>query len=152
MKNAKVDYDGLAGKLYKKAYKFADVKDRLEVVGFDIVRFKDADKSADLWQVQSADDGEYIVALYQTDEEEKNASLWDVSVSKTANDLQISYKGDPLVRVSASRLGIPRSEINKVPGYLPGKLATNPKLVKSLLGELSKSAKMEVLSKYPELV
>jgi hypothetical protein len=146
-----VDYSSITGQITKKAYRLSDIKDQLESVGFDIVRFKDSDKSADLWQVQSADDGEYIVALYQSDEE-KTAAIWDVSISKISGDLQVSYKGDPLVRVAASRLGIPASEVNKVPGYLPAKLAANPKLVKALLNELSESAKKAVLNKYPELV
>jgi len=152
MSKFSVDYSSLAGQITKKAYRLSDIKDQLESVAFDIVRFKDSDKSADLWQVQSADDGEYIVALYQPDEEEKSAALWDVSISKIGSELQVSYKGDPLVRVAAARLGVPRSEINKVPGYLPAKLAANPKLVKALLNELPESAKKEVLAKYPELV
>lgn len=147
-----IDYSSLANRVYKKAYRLDDVKDRLETVAFDIVRFKDSDKGADLWQVQNADDGEYIVALYQPDEDSKTASVWDVTVSKTAGDLQISYKGDPLVRMAASRLGIPRAELGKVEEYLPLKLASNKKLVQALLNELSESAKKEVLSKYPELV
>lgn len=147
-----VDYSGLENKIYKKAYRLADVKDQLETVAFDIVRFKDNDKGADLWQVQSADDGDYIVALYNGDPEEKVASLWDVVVTKTAGNLQVSYKGDPIVRVAASKLGIPFSELERIPSYLPEKLAENKKLVKALLNELSTSAKNEVLKKYPELV
>jgi len=152
MSKNSIDYSGLERKIYKKAYKLSDVQDRLETVAFDIVRFKDSDKAADLWQVQSADDGEYIVALYQPEEETKTASLWDVRVSKTAGDLQISYKGDPLVRISSSKIGIPRNELQKAEEYLPEKLASNKKLVKALLNELPESTKKEVLSKYPELV
>jgi hypothetical protein len=147
-----IDYSSLAGQITKRAYRLSDIKDQLESVAFDVVRFKDSDKSADLWQIQSADDGEYIVALYQADEEDKKAVLWEVALSKVGGDLQVSYKGDPLVRVSAARLGVPRSELNKVPYYLPNKLASNPKLVKALLNELPVSTKQEVLSKYPELV
>ena len=147
-----VDYSSLANQITKRAYRLSDVKDQLETVAFDVVRFKDSDQSADLWQVQSADDGEYIVALYQPDEEEKTAALWDVSVNKTASSLEVSYKGDPIVKVAASRLGIPFSELNKVPSYLPAKLAGNKRLVKALLSELSPTAKQEVLTKYPELV
>ncbi len=152
MSKFSLDYSKLENRLYKKAYRLSDVKDQLETVAFDIVRFKDADKGADLWQVQSADDGDYIVALYQPDEEKTAAPLWDVRVSKTAGDLQISYKGDPLVRVAASRLGIPRAELEKVEEYLPSKLASNKKLVQALLKELPESTKEEVLNKYPELV
>lgn len=146
-----VDYSGLETQVYKKAYRLSDVKERLETVAFDIVRFKDDDKGANLWQVQSADDGEYIVALYQPDEENKISSAWDVSVSKIAGDLQISYKGDPIVRIASTKLGIPHAEIYKVEEYLPAKLAENKKLVKALLKELSFEAKEQVLRKYPEL-
>jgi len=148
-----VDYTGVENKIYKKAYRLADVKDQLETVAFDIVRFKDQDKGAELWQVQSADDGDYIVAIYDNDAEEmKSEAAWDVFVSKTAGDLQISYKGEPLVKVAASKLGIPAKELHKVSSYLPTKLAENKKLVNALLNQLSPSAKKEVLLKYPELV
>lgn len=145
-----VDYSNLENKIYKKAYKLSDVQEQLESVAFDIVRFKDSDKNADLWQVQCADDGEYIVALYE--EEKKTASPWQVSINKIAGDLQVSYKGDPLVKVAASKLGIPSSEITQIPDYLPNKLAENKKLVRALLSELSLSAKNEIFKKYPELV
>jgi len=147
-----LDYSGLENAIYKKAYRLSDVKDRLETVAFDIVRFKDGDESANLWQVQNADDGDYIVAMYHQDDDEKTAALWDVITSKTAGDLQISYKGDPLVRVAFNKLGIPRSELPKIKEYLPSKLANNKKLVRALLNELTESAKKEVLNKYPELV
>lgn len=152
MSKTSIDYSSLENKINKKAYRLADVKDQLETVAFDIVRFKDSDKGADLWQVQSADDGDYIVAMYQDDLEEKTAQLWNVSLSKVAGDLHVYYKGEPLVKVAASRMGIPSAEVHKVPSYLPAKLAENKKLVKALLGELPESAKNEVLKKYPELV
>lgn len=147
-----IDYSGLENKIYKKAYKLSDVKDQLETVAFDIVRFKDSDKAADLWQVQSADDGDYIVALYNPEEENKVASFWEVVITKTAGDMTVYYKGDPIVRVAASRLGIPSNELHKVSSYLPSKLSENKKLVKALLNELPVLTKNEVLKKYPELV
>jgi len=136
-----MDYSGLQ-KLSKRAYKLSDVKSQLEVVGFDIVRFKDADKGADLWQVQSADDGDYIVALYDEPEEqltvEANAkSLWQVKASS--------------LRLWASKLGIPATELKQAENYLPSKLASNPKLVKALLRELPDLARLETLKRYPEL-
>jgi hypothetical protein len=146
-----INYSGLENLLYKKAYRLSDVKDQLETVAFDIVKFRDADKGADLWQVQSADDGDYIIALYQPDEEVKVAALWDVSISKAAGMMQVSYKGDPIVKIAASKIGIPNNELDQVPQYLPAKLAENKKLVKALLNQLTQSAKKEVLSKYPEL-
>jgi hypothetical protein len=153
MKSFTIDYSGLENKMLKKAYKLSDVKERLETVAFDIVRFKDSDQAADLWQVQSGDDGEYIVALYQPEETEtKVSSAWEVVTGKTTGTLQVSYKGDPLVSVSVSRLGIPPSELSQLESYLPAKLASNKRLVKALLNELPESAKKKVLQKYPELV
>lgn len=144
-----VDYSTL---ITKKAYKLSDVKDQLETVAFDVVRFKDGDKGAELWEVQSSDDGDYIVALYDDEEENsKTASNWGVMLTKTAGVIQISYKGDPLVRMPFTKLGIPREELGKVPQYLPEKLTSNKKLVKALLNELNAEAKQEVLKKYPEL-
>ena len=145
-----VDYSGLENNLYKKAYRLNDVKDKIEKVAFDVVRFKDDDKGAELWQIQSADDGDYIVAIYQS-EEEKTASNWDVVINKINGDMQVSYKGDPLVRIASSKIGIPQKELYRVEQYLPQKLANNKKLVKTLLNELNESTKKEVLNKYPEL-
>lgn len=149
-----IDYSGLANQITKKAYRLSDVKDQLETVAFDVVRFKDGDKGAELWQIQSADDGDYIVALYD-EEVEKTASAanpWGVYVATNGHDLQISYKGDPLVRFAASKLGIPSTELHRAEQYLPEKLATNKKLVKALLSELSETARLELSKRYPELV
>lgn len=146
-----IDYSKLENTIYKKAYKLSDVKDRLESVAFDIVRFKDSDSSANLWQIQNSDDGDYIVALYQNDEV-KTSSHWEVSLLKTAGSIQISYKGDPLVVIASSKLGIPQAELPQVKQYLPAKLAENKKLVSALLKELTPSVRELVINKYPELV
>ena len=152
-----LDYTDLASKITKKAsFRLSDVKEQLEVVAFDIVRFKDADKGADLWQVQSADDGDYIVALYNEEETiEKKASAlsyWTVLTTKNGSDLQISYKGDPIVRLSSAKLGIPSNEIHLAEHYLPERLAESKQLVKALLSELNEVARLEVAKRYPELV
>ena len=147
-----LDYSGLANTITKKAYRLADVKDQLETVGFDIVRFRSGDKGAELWQVNHAEDGDYIVALYEDEVLDKTASVWGVVATKNGSDLQISYKGDPLLRMSAAKLGIPASELHQAEKYLPEKLATNKKLVKALLNQLSATAKQVVSQRYPELV
>jgi hypothetical protein len=146
-----IDYSKLEDRITKRAFRLADVKDQLETVAFDLVRFKDGDKGAELWQVQSADDGDYIVALYQAEKEEKTASPWSASISKVSGELQVSYRGEPLVRVASNRLGIPRSDLEGVVEYLPEKLLSNPKLVQALLKEMPEPAKKMALDKYPEL-
>lgn len=150
MSKINLDYSSLENSIYKKAYRLSEVEDQIERVAFDVVRFKDNDKGAELWQVQSADDGDYIVAIYQPEEEEKVAS-WSVAINKVSGDMQVSYKNDPIVRIASNRLGIPKNELHKAEHYLPKKLADSKKLVKSLLNELNETAKKEVLSKYPEL-
>lgn len=145
-----MDYSTLDSQINKKTYRLKDVQNQIEKVAFDIVRFKDNDKSADLWQIQSSDDGEYIVALYQNDEE-KVAHLWDVHLNKIAGTLQFSYKGEPIVSLSGHKLGVSKNELDQVPSYLPAKLAKNKKLVSALLQELPASTKQLVLNKFPEL-
>ena len=159
MSKDSIDYSELSDTIYKKSYKLSDVKDRLEKVAFDVVRFKDGDQGAALWQVQSSDTGEqYIVALYEEDDEQvktassHTSSIWDVTLSKVAGELQVSYKNDPILKIASSKLGIPLNEVEKVPSYLPAKLAENKKLVSALLSQLSSTARIEVLRKYPELI
>jgi len=147
-----VDYASIANTITKKAYRLADVKDQLESVGFGVVKFKTNDKGAELWEVQNAADGDYIVALYDEEELEKTAAIpWSALVSLGGNYLQVSYKGDPLVKMSASKLGIPPAELHQAEEYLPAKLASNKKLVKALLSELSDTARQETYKRYPEL-
>lgn len=152
MSKFSIDYSTLENKIYKKAYRLSEVKDKIQKVAFDIVKFKDDDKGANLWQIQNSDDGEYIIALYQSDENSLEKQSWDVEVNKTANALQISYKNDPILVINASKLGIPRNELDKVSEYLPEKLSENKKLVKSLLKELDAEKRALLINKYPELV
>ncbi len=150
-KKIEIDYTHLENTLNKKQYKLAEVQDRLVKVAFDIVRFRDADKAADLWQIQAGDDGEYIVALYQTDAVEKTATDWEVKLNKVSNHLQFSYKGDPLVSLASSDLGLNSSHLKNIESYLPEKLAKNKKLVQTLLDQTDKTTKKQILNKYPEL-
>lgn len=153
MSKFSLDYDNLEQKVYKKAYKLSDVKNRIERVAFDVVRFSDGDETSKLWQVQSADDGDYIVALYdEQDEAAKVASSnWEVALNKTSSMIDVYYKGDPIVRVAASKLGIPANELAFVSRYLPKKLAENKKLATALLNEAGENVRQELYKKYPEL-
>lgn len=148
----KVDFDKLETRLLKKSYRLSEVKDRLETVSWDIVRFKDGDEASKLWQVQSANDGDYIVTLYQEEDLEKTArSPWQVSLSKIGKDISFFYKGDQIAKIAASKFQIPENELPSMERYLPSKLASNKKLVALLLNSLNETAKNLVLSKYPEL-
>lgn len=148
-----VDYNSLDQTMNKKQYKLADVKDRIEKVAFDVVRFKDGDIDQ-LWQIQSSDEGDYIVSLYTEPEGEvkqASASNWQVVLNKTGTDLNFFYKGEPIVKVAASTLGLPVNELPSVKRYLPVKLAENKKLVQALLKELDATTRANVTRKFPEL-
>ena len=157
MSKTSLDYLSLENKLdksNKKVYKLADVQHKIRKVAFDIVRFIDGSDIEGLWKVDKTPDGECIVALYdEGDGLEKTASTrsnWKVLLSKQ-NDLHVFYKNEPIVRLASQDLGIPESEINLVPTYLPEKLANNSKLVRGLLNQLTESERQELYNKYPEL-
>ena len=77
-----VDYSTIEKDLNRpKFYKYEDVKDKLVKVAFDVVRFMDTNEDIDgLWQIQKTDDGEVIVAMYDTPDskEIKAESDWHV--------------------------------------------------------------------------
>jgi hypothetical protein len=150
--NSSLDYESLDNVFNKKTYKLADVKDQIVKVSWDVVRFPNSDNASKLWKVESGADGqEYLVALYNQEEEQLSKEAWEVTVTKTASHVQFSYKGEPIVKVASATLGIPPAELGSLSEYLPKKLASNKKLVASLLGTLNSSAKKELFSKYPEL-
>lgn len=150
-KKIDIDYSKIENVVNKKVYKLAEVKDQIVKIAFDVVRFKDGDKAADLWKIEADGDGDYIVRLYQ-ENVEKIASNWDVHINKVAGDLQISYKGEPLTSISAVKLGMKKEDLDKVQSYLPKKLSENKQLVQALLKDLDKTTKDQILNRYPELI
>lgn len=145
-----VNYESLDTQIGRKTHKLSDVKDRIEKVAFDVVRFKDGEPEK-LWQIHSADDGDYIVSLYDEELQKKEASSWSVVLGKTAADVHLFYKGEPVVRLAAAKLGVPESDLGLVKTYLPAKLASNKKLVSSLLKEVDTAVRDQLVRKYPEL-
>lgn len=158
MRDLDIDYSSLTHKLINKTYKLADVQDRLVKVAFDIVRFKDGPVD-ELWQVQSADDGDYIVARYEVDVPDapktaatKTASLHsDWTASSSNSNIQISYKGQPLAKFAAKELGLAPAEISTACSFLPTKLASDKDFVRALLKALPQEKRDAILSLYPEL-
>lgn len=151
-----LDYDVLETSVNKaehKMYRLADVQNKIERVAFDIVRFRD-DSPEKLWQIQSADDGDYIVALYEEEAAKKVASRgsdWSVVLGSMATDLHVFYKGSSVARLNPADLGIPASELNLVRRYLPAELAKNNVLVKGLLNRCDATVREELVSRFPEL-
>jgi hypothetical protein len=143
-----VNYSDLSNSLSyveKRFFKLADVKHKLERVGFDIFKFKDG-SSDELWQIQNADDGEYIVAKYETDLPKASiASKWEVLTSY--GDINIFYKGQQITKFA----GVASDELDLVKRFLPEKLASDKNFVKALLNTLDEESKVSLLKSYPEL-
>jgi hypothetical protein len=150
-----LDYNQLSAAVnytQKQVFKLADVKHKLEKVGFDVFRMKDGNPD-ELWQIQSADDGEYIVAKYESDENKQDitASKWDVLVSESSGDINIFYNGHPITKFAATKLGVNSDDFGTLRRFLPGKLATDKNFVKALLATLDDVSKAAILKLYPEL-
>ena len=157
-----VDYSNLDKLLDKKTFRLADVQHRIEKVAFDIVRFRDGDPNGtspdgtspeQLWQVQSADDGDYIVSLYREDDVKKEAGVkaWSCTLNKSGSEMYFFYRGDRVAKLSADQLGLPRTELATAVQYLPTRLAANKNLSSALLKQASVEVRVELVKKYPEL-
>lgn len=151
-----VDYNQLNESVNRTSYKLSEVKDKIEKVAFDIVRFKDSDSAANLWKVESSGDGDYIVTLYSPAEDEvvKTASVkndWEVLYSKSSSSLNIFYKGDQIAKLASGDLGLSGPALEQAESFLPKSLSENKKMVVALLNQLPEITKNAVLNKYPEL-
>ena len=154
-KNFSIDYSNLEHSVDKKTYPLKDVQNKVVKVAFDVVKFLDGDTEK-LWQIQSGDDGDYIVALYSSDEENqiKTASLniqaekemWEVEVLEPKKTVHFFQNGELVATKSFSALGF--KEVDDVPAFkkaLLKLLKNNEKFVNEI-----KSHKKH-LKKYPEL-
>jgi len=134
-KLATFDAHNMRNELYKSSYRLSDVKNRIEKVAgaFNMVKFKDDDDAAHLWEVQSSDEGDYIVALYDTSAPSKKvaSSPWQVKIEDSK--ISIFNNGRFITRISAKEFGIPENELHMVPKYLPQKLASDNAFANSLL-------------------
>ena len=129
----------------KKIFKYADVKDKIEKVAFDLIRFKDGDPD-ELWQVQNAEDGSYIVAKYEDEQKEvKTATKWETLVKE--GNINVFYKGQQITKIA----GVKADDIDTVKRFLPKKLATDKSFTSALLATLDEKTKEAVLKMYPEL-
>lgn len=132
-----------------KRIKLADVKDRIEKVGFGVVRFTDEKNKTNLWQVV---DGEYIVALYDDPTaQQKEGAAWSVESDKLNKSATIFYKNTPIKSVAFSELGVKDDEIKSFKEVLPERLASNKNLVKLMIESVDQDYRTALFAKYPEL-
>lgn len=138
----------------KPAYKYADVKDRLVKVAFDVVRFMDADNIDGLWQIQETDDGEVIVAMYDEssaqDKPTEKTAGWSAMPDRAGN-VNVFYHETPVAKVSLASLGMTDEDPGSVGKTLSEKLALNSSLRVSFLGTLSREDREALFRAYPEL-
>jgi len=147
-----VDFTSLNNDLSRpKYYKYSDVKEKLVKVAFDVVRFMDSEDIDGLWQVQKTDDGEVIVAMYETEPVKAAKASWDALSDKTGSTVNVFYKGTPVTKIALASAGIPRNDAGLVCETLPRKLASDSSFRKSMLNELSEKDRLALLSEYPEL-
>lgn len=142
-----LDYSVL-DKLDKKTYKLSDVKDKIIRVAFDIVRFQDGPID-ELWEIKSADDGDYIVAKYDTSDEqspvkEASKSPWEAVVKSGSSEVNLFYKGVAFTKFA-------HEDAETVKQFLPTKLAADPQFVEALFSSLSQERQKEIKTLYPEL-
>ena len=147
-----IDFDSLAQRvLPKRAYRLADVENRIERVAYDLVRFRDNEDTDQLWKVQEGPEGPVIVALYGDDGSLTTQSQkdWEAVPDKTA--MHIYYKGEPIISLGANDLGIPAEEFGIARRWLPTKLAESEDLQKLLLGKATKPVRKLIAQRFPEL-
>jgi len=136
----------------KKTIKLADVKDRIQKVAFDVVRFTDSGNFDKLWIVKEENGEKVLVAMY--DEEEPltvKASAW-VAMTDSFDNINVFYKGEAIAKFAVSKMGIAKEDASTVCRSLPEKLASDNSYVSSMLSAvLNYNERTDVYSKYPEL-
>ena len=149
------DYESLEQRVaVRKVYKLADVQDRIERVAFDVVRFRDSGGLDKLWVVQEQDGEQVLVAMYEDDDVQKEATAsarpWAV-VPDNAGNVSVFYKSEPIVRLAMTNLGLASEDASVVSRYLPEKLSSDRDLTNALLKELPSPDREALFAKYPEL-
>lgn len=144
------EWSNLDEKMNPRKIPLSQVKDKIEKVAFDIVKFKDTDVP-ELWRIESGDEGEYIIALYNEEDLEKTAgtkSPWFcIKESKT---IKLFYKNAFVTELTSNDLSAAGMDLNSAHKYLPKSLANNKKLSDIILKRAGTNYKT-LLEKYPEL-
>lgn len=146
------DYEKISNKLNRKAFYFLeDVKDRIEKVAFDVVRFKDSEGLDKLWVVQNQDGRDVIVATYDEEDGLEVKASWEAVASRNGSDVNVYYKGEPVKKFASASLGIPVEEAHVVCRYLPKKLADDSEFRQKFLKGLSAKEREDLVNRFPEL-
>jgi len=150
-----VDYSDLQSKLsQKKAFRLSEVKGRIKKVAFDVVRFVDSDKIDDLWQIYRDGDDEYIVAMYEEQNEKKASASgnWKVLPDSSGSYIHLFCKNVPITRIALTPLGIPSEDAWLVSRTVMEKLANDQSYLNSLIQELTEEEKSSLREVEPSLL
>jgi hypothetical protein len=156
------DYSTLEKDLEKpKSYRYEDVKDKIVRIAYDIVRFQGPDEDIDsLWKIQTTDDGDVIVAMYEEGEGKiaeasVKSSAWNV-VTDSKQNFHIFYKDSPIKIIACSEVGISfvgisSNDIQMFCQDVGQKLNDDQDLRQTLMAELPATQRTELFRQYPEL-
>lgn len=114
---------------------------RIMRVAFDLFRFKDGNPE-ELWQVQSSDDGEFLVRTYALPEEEEevktSSDKWSVEIDKKEENLTVAYRNIPLIRLAKKDFAINNpEEMRLLQRLVFTKLSNNKDFVNNFVCSLS---------------
>jgi hypothetical protein len=150
-----LDFDTLSTRMSpKRMHKLADVAGKVRKVAFDVVRFTDTDNLDKLWRVETVNDEEYIVAMYdEVDDSVKVAKTASVNnpwraVSNTSS-VDIFYKGANVGTITPA--DATEEDLSLMAEWIPAKLAEDKAFVKSYIGSLSTMEAEYLNSIAPEL-
>lgn len=152
-----VNYNDVKTQLnQKKKYRLADVKDRLQKVAFDVVRFVDSDKLDDLWKVERDGDDEYIVAMYDDQVLTSEASSvpvndWKVLPDKVGN-IHVFYKEAPIKKISLASLNISQEDAYSTCKLVKEKLASSQTFLRKFVNELTETERDSLAEVNPTIL
>lgn len=113
-------------------------EDRIVKVALDMVRFKDGGPE-ELWQIQSNDDGEFLVRTFDVSEEEViKSSNWKVLLDKKEENITIAYQNVPIKRIACADYSINNiKEALLLRDTIYDRLNNDNKFVKHLINSVS---------------
>ncbi len=137
MKNFEMDLSNISNILQADPNKIPvkGNESRMLKVAFDLFRLKD--KPEELWQIQSSDDGDFLVRTYLLPDEKENESNWSIQEDKKCANLTVSYKNIPIERIASEKYGAKTPEdVFILQKTLLKKLATDKNFVMKFFNSL----------------
>lgn len=161
MNKFSVDFDKLVNNFpqkEKQVYRLSDVKDKIEKVAFDVVRFRDNKDTDMLWKIEDTNDGPVIIALYEEDTGSLSASAskeqvkkdWETITDKKTASLHIFYKSEPVLRIKAAEAGVPSEELDLFARWLPIKLQADESFQLEILKKMASESRDIFVKNNPE--